>query len=99
MAKEYIEIKANKKKEGYKIKFFHLDSYEDIREVANAVRHDNLAIISVKKIREKSMIDLKRTIDKMKKISEEIGGSVSGLDKNWVCLTPYNVKVSKLVRV
>lgn len=99
MSGEYIEIKANKRNSCQSIKFFHLESYEDIKSVAKSVRKGNLALVSVKKVREKSMVDFKMVVDKMKKLSVEVGGSISGLDKNWVCVTPYNISINKLIRV
>ena len=58
---------------------FVLKSFEDANPILNALREGyTIAVIDIKQLRAKDVIELKRAISKIKKTVEALEGSVAG---------------------
>ncbi len=69
---EYVEIDLNQdaeKKEKIKVRPFVLKSYDDINEILDTLREGyTIAIIDIKYLKSKDVIELKRSVTKIKKL-------------------------------
>lgn len=98
---DYVEIDLEQNKEVKSkvlVKPFTLRQYEDINDVLNSLREGyTIAIIDIKPIKSKDVIELKRSIAKIKKTVEAMEGSIAGFGENIIIATPSFAEVHKPV--
>jgi len=91
---DFIEIDLEKEKSDSKVlvKTFVLKVYEDINPILNALREGyTIAVIDIKTLKSKDVIELKRAISKIKKTVEALEGRIAGFGENVVIATPSKV--------
>ena len=91
---DFIEIDLEQEKSTSKvlIKTFVLKVYEDINPILNALREGyTIAIIDIRPLKSKDVIELKRAISKIKKTVEALEGKIAGFGENTVIATPSKV--------
>ncbi len=96
---EYVEIDlgmAEQKESKVIVKPFVLKDFEDINEVLNFLREGyTIAIIDIKLLRQKDVIELKRAIAKIKKTVDALEGSIAGFGENMIIATPQFAEIHK----
>lgn len=98
---EYIEIDLNSveaRDNKVLVKPFVLRQYEDINDVLNAVREGyTIAVIDIKPLKTKDVIELKRAVSKIKKTVDAIEGSIAGFGENVIIVTPKFAEIHRAV--
>lgn len=98
-AEDYLEIDVNGPQEVKKkitVRPFTLKQYDDINDILAALREGyTIAIIDIKPLRTKDVIELKRSIAKIKKTIEAMEGSIAGFGENVIIATPEFAEVHK----
>lgn len=93
----YVEIDINKdqgKKAKILIRPFVLREFEDVDKILNFLREGfTIALIDIKQIKSRDIIELKRAISKIKKTCDALEGSVAGFGENIIIATPSFVKI------
>lgn len=95
---DFIEIDTNQTRAESKvmIKTFVLKTYEDINPILNVLREGySIAVIDIKSLKAKDVIELKRVVSKIKKTVEAIEGSIAGFGENVIIATPSFAKIQK----
>ncbi len=95
---EYIEIDLGKetKKAKVIVRPFVLKSFEDVNPILNSLREGyTIAIIDIKPLRAKDIIELKRAISKLKKTADALEGSIAGFGENIIIVTPQFADIHK----
>lgn len=95
---EYIEIDIGRevKKAKVMVRPFVLKSFEDINQILNSLREGyTIAIIDIKPLRTKDIIELKRAISKIKKTADALDGSIAGFGENIIIVTPQFAHIHK----
>lgn len=95
---EFIEIdlEAERVESKVLVKTFVLKTYDDINPILNALREGyTIALIDIKSLKAKDVIELKRAISKIKKTVEALEGTIAGFGDNLVIATPSFAKVQK----
>ena len=95
---EYIEIDLGRemKKSKVMVRPFVLKSFEDINTILNSLREGyTIAIIDIKPLRSKDIIELKRAISKIKKTADALEGSIAGFGENIIIVTPQFADIHK----
>ena len=95
---DFIEIDLEQGKEDSKIiiKTFTLKTYEDVSPILNSLREGyTIAIVDIKHLKTKDVIELKRAISKIKKTIEALEGTIAGFGENTVIATPSFAKIMK----
>lgn len=95
---EFIEIGGNSEVKESKVlvKTFILKEYEDINAILNSLREGyTIAVIDIKHLKSKDVIELKRVISKIKKTVEAMEGSIAGFGENTVIAVPPFAKIQK----
>jgi len=88
---EYIEIDLGRetKKAKVLIRPFILKSFEDVNPVLNSLREGyTIAIVDIKPLKSKDIIELKRAIAKIKKTADALEGNIAGFGENIIIITP-----------
>ncbi len=94
VSSDFIEIDLEQEKSDSKIliKTFVLKVYEDINPILNSLREGyTIAVIDIRTLKSKDVIELKRAISKIKKTVEALEGKIAGFGENTVIATPSKV--------
>jgi len=95
---DYVEIDVGQemKKAKILVRPFVLKQFEDVNEILNALREGyTIAVIDIKPLKTKDVIELKRAISKIKKTSEALEGGIAGFGENLVIVTPSFAEIHK----
>jgi len=100
---DYIEIdlNANEPKENKVIvKPFILKQFDDINGILNTLREGyTIAVIDIKPLKTKDVIELKRAVQKIKKTVDALEGSIAGFGDNTIIATPKFAEIAKVTEV
>jgi SepF-like predicted cell division protein (DUF552 family) len=98
---EYVEIDldAVKPKENrVLVKTFVLKSFENLDDILNSLRAGyTIAVIDIKPLKTKDIIELKRAISKIKKTVDALEGTIAGFGDNTIIATPEFAEIHKPV--
>jgi len=96
---EYVEIdvdSAKPEENKVSVKPFILKSFDGVDDILNALREGyNIAVIDIKQLKSKDIVELKRAISKIKKTTEALEGSIAGFGENIIIATPQFAKIYK----
>ncbi len=92
-ANEYVEIDTSKEGAGRRakvvVKPFVVESFEDIKETLDALREGyTIALINIKPLKDRDIVELKRAVNKLKKTCDAIEGDIAGFGEDWIVVTP-----------
>jgi len=97
---DYIEIDLNQdldKKEKIKVRPFVLREYEDVNEILDSLRAGyTIAVVDIKPLKSKDVIELKRAISKIKKTVDALEGSIAGFGENTILATPDFAEIHRV---
>lgn len=98
-SEEYVEIDLNQSapsKSKVLVRPFTLRQFDDINDILNALREGyTIAIIDIKPMKSKDVVELKRAIAKIKKTVEALEGSIAGFGDHTILATPNFAEVYK----
>jgi len=96
---EYIEIDlgaGEAKPNKVVVKPFVLRTFDDVNEILNSLRDGyTISIIDIKPLKTKDIIELKRSIAKIKKTIDALDGSIAGFGENIIIATPSFAKIQR----
>ena len=70
---------------------FVIEEFEQIKPILDALRERNpatIALINIKPLKDKYLIELKRAINKLKKTCDALEGDIAGFGENWIAAVP-----------
>jgi SepF-like predicted cell division protein (DUF552 family) len=89
---EYVEIDIDSVKpreDKIMVKPFILKNSEGVDDILNALREGyTIAVVDIKQIKSKDVVELKRAISKIKKTIDALEGSIAGFGENIIIVTP-----------
>ena len=89
---EYVELDTGSGDEGKSklvVRPFTIQDFADIKEILDAQRDGNtVALINIKPLMDKDLVELKRAINKLKKTCEAVEGDIAGLGDDYIVITP-----------
>ena len=96
---EYIEVDIARdigKKAKIVVRPFVLKAFEDVNFILEVMREGyTIALIDIKPLRSKDIIELKRAVAKLKKTVDALEGSLAGFGENVLIATPSVAKIYK----
>ena len=88
----YVELgseSAVNTKSKLMVRPFVIEEFEHIKPILDALREGRtLALINIKPLKDKDLIELKRAINKLKKTCDAIEGDIAGFGENWIAAVP-----------
>ena len=102
----YVELGAEEGLNESKINVrpFVLQDFESIKPILESLREGHtVALINIKALKDKDLVELKRAINKLKKTCDAIEGDIAGFGDDWIAAVPsfakiHRVKKSEAVR-
>ncbi len=96
---DYVEIdlaSTEPKKSKILVRPFVLRQFDDVTEILNTLREGySIAIVDMKPLRGKDVVELKRAISKIKKTIDALEGTIAGFGENTLIVTPSFAEIYK----
>ena len=89
--KEYVELDTASSEHRGKVTVrpFVMENFQDIKTVVDALRDGTtIAVINIRPLKDKDIIELKRAISKLKKTTDAISGDLAGFGDDYIIATP-----------
>lgn len=92
------EVEDNKSK--IIVRPFVIEEFEDIKPILDALREGyTIALVNIKPLKEKDLVELKRAINKLKKTTDAIEGEIAGFGDDYVVVTPAFAQIYRSSRI
>ena len=89
---EYVELDSEEnhvEDQKVVVRPFALEDFDDVKAVLDTLREGStIALVNIKTLKDKDMIELKRAISKLKKTVDAIHGEIAGLGEDYIIVTP-----------
>src|SRR3989338_6734237 len=91
-AEDYIELGPESGKEGSAkvvVRPFTLEVFEDVKPVLDSLREGyTIALVNIRPLKDKDLVELKRSVNKLKKTVDAIGGDIAGFGDDMIVIAP-----------
>src|SRR3989338_5925937 len=87
----YVELDTSSPEAKAKITVrpFVIDDFESIKPILDVLRDGTtIALVNIKPLKDKDLVELKRAINKLKKTCDAIEGDIAGFGDNWIAAVP-----------
>lgn len=96
---EYVEIDTEKAEDATSkiiVRPFTINNFDDIKPILDSLREGStIAIINIKPLKDKDIVELKRAINKLKKTCDAIEGEIAGFGEDYIVATPAFASIHK----
>ena len=96
---DYLEVGPAPEKERSSkvlVRPFIIEEFEDIKEILDVLREGStIALVNIKPLKDKDLIELKRAIGKLRKTCEAIEGDIAGFGEDYVVAVPYFAQIHR----
>ena len=97
---DYVEISSNPVDKNANAKVivrpFVIEDFADIKPALDALREGyTVALVNIKPLKEKDLVELKRAVSKLKKTCEAIEGDIAGFGEDWIVVTPSFAQIHR----
>lgn len=92
----YVELDTDAEdvKSKILVRPFTITDFEDIKQILDSLREGyTIALINIKPLKEKDLVELKRAINKLKKTTDAIEGEIAGFGEDYIVVTPSFAKI------
>ena len=73
---------------------FLLKDFEDVKPVLDSLRAGyTIALINIKPLKDRDLVELKRAISKLKKTTDAIDGEIAGFGDDYLVITPSSASI------
>jgi len=75
---------------------FVIEDFESIKPILDTLREGHtIALINIKPLKDKDLVELKRAINKLKKTCDAIEGDIAGFGDNWIAAVPGFARIHR----
>lgn len=96
-ASEYLQVDhapVKEDKSKVMVRPFVLEEFEDIKEILDVLREGStIALVNIRPLKEKDLVELKRAVSKLRKTCEAIEGEVAGFGEDYIVAVPYFARI------
>src|SRR3989338_8403114 len=93
---DYVELSSESSMEKAKVTVrpYVLENFEDVKPILDSLREGHtLALVNIRPLKDKDLVELKRAINKIKKTCDAIEGDVAGFGENWIAAVPSFARI------
>ncbi|MFH1770052.1 MAG: cell division protein SepF [archaeon] len=94
---EYVEIDTDSEREKSSkiiVRPFVMEDFSDIKDILDTIREGyTIALINIKPLKDKDLVELKRAINKLKKTCDAIKGDIAGFGDDYIVVTPQFAEI------
>ena len=98
-ADEYVEVSPEMPEDSKAkiiVRPFVMEDFDDIKPVLDSLREGyTIALINIKPLKDKDLVELKRAINKLKKTADAIEGDIAGFGEDYIVATPSFASVHR----
>jgi len=88
----YVELDSETTEGGKSkvvVRPFILQEFDDIKPVLDSLREGyTIALVNIKPLKDKDLVELKRAVNKLKKTTDAIEGEIAGFGEDYLVATP-----------
>jgi SepF-like predicted cell division protein (DUF552 family) len=87
----YVELDTDREisQKKFVVRPFLLKDFDDVKQILDSIRAGaTVALINIKPLKERDLLELKRAISKMKKTADAIEGEIAGFGDDYIVITP-----------
>jgi len=96
---DYVEIDTTLSKSGktkISVRPFIVQEFGDIKPALDSLREGmTIALINIKQLKERDIVELKRAVNKLKKTCDAIEGDIAGFGEDWIVVTPSFAQIHR----
>ena len=88
---EYVEVGPENEAGKHKVivRPFTLEEFDDVKPVLDSLREGyTVALVNIRPLKEKDVVELKRAINKLKKTTDAIEGEIAGFGDDYIVVCP-----------
>lgn len=75
---------------------FILQDFESIKPILDSLRDGKtVALVNIRPLKDKDLVELKRAINKLKKTCDAIEGDIAGFGEDWIAAVPSFAKIHR----
>ncbi|MBU0979798.1 MAG: cell division protein SepF [Nanoarchaeota archaeon] len=94
---EYVELDTGveeTQKGKVTVRPFVIEDFSDVKEILDGLRQGHtIALVNIKPLKEKDLVELKRAINKLKKTTDAIEGDIAGFGDDYIVITPSFARI------
>jgi len=94
---DYVEVAPGAGKDEKNkviVRPFVIEEFEDIKEILDVLREGStIALVNIKPLKDKDLVELKRAISKLRKTCEAVEGDIAGFGEDYVVAVPYFARI------
>ena len=92
-SEEYLELdtagKGRDRSSKIIVRPFILEDFSDIKMILETLREGyTIALVNIRPLKDKDLVELKRAINKLKKTCDAIEGDIAGFGDDYIIITP-----------
>ena len=99
MSEDYVELQSpatKEEKSRVMVRPFVMEEFGDIKEVLDVLREGStIALVNIRPLKEKDLVELKRAISKLRKTCDAIEGDIAGFGEDYVVAVPYFARIHR----
>ena len=95
---DYVELDSGSGEGKSKaiVRTFVLDDFEGIKPILDSLREGNtIALVNIKPLKDKDLVELKRSINKLKKTTDAIQGEIAGFGEDYIVAVPSFARIHR----
>jgi len=96
---QYVELDTSEAEEGAQkiiVRPFVLEDFSDIKPILDSLRENNtIALVNIKPLKNKDLIELKRAVSKLKKTCTAIDGDIAGFGDDYIVVVPSFAEIHR----
>jgi len=93
----YLELETEPRSEERAkiiVRPFTLQTFEDIKPILDSLREGyTIALVNIRPLKDKDLIELKRAVNKLKKTCDAIDGDIAGFGDDYIVIAPSFAKI------
>lgn len=101
---DYVQVSEEEtgadSKKNVIVRPFVLEDFADVKTILDDLREGyTIALVNIKPLRDKDLVELKRAVNKLKKTCDAINGEVAGFGEDYIVAVPEFASIYKAKQV